>query len=120
MFFGFTSSVLDISILWLLAGSFGIYYLLAAAISFTLSGTVSYISVRRFVFTHTHRSVRAGYCYYLMITSTGLALTLGTMAILVEIFGIHYLLARVLVVGAVGMWNYLMNLYVNFKVAGQY
>ncbi len=30
-----------------------------------------------------------------------------------------YLPARVLVAGIVGLWNDLMNLYVNFKVADQ-
>lgn len=119
-FFGTTTSLLDISILWILTNSLGVHYLLSATISFSFSASLSYIGVRHFVFTHTHRSLKAGYLYFLMITGTGLALTLGGMAILVEIFNLHYMVARILIAGAIGLWNYLMNLYVNFKVAGRY
>jgi hypothetical protein len=37
----------------------------------------------------------------------------------VDLLGLHYLVSRILIAGVVGVWNYLLNLYVNFKVAGK-
>jgi hypothetical protein len=41
------------------------------------------------------------------------------MWLLVGVLGWGFLAARVAVAALTGFWNYLMNLYVNFRVAGK-
>ena len=55
----------------------------------------------------------------MMIALAGLLAVTGLMVVFVEILHMHYLPSRIIIAGMVGMWNYFMNLYVNFKVAGK-
>lgn len=58
--------------------------------------------------------------YFIAIALVGMVLVTGAMYVMVELLGIYYLLARVVVACVTGVWNYLLNLFFNFKVAGQY
>jgi putative flippase GtrA len=117
---GASVSALDIYLLWILTTHFGVYYIFSAGVTFLIGATLGYLADRHFVFAGTTRDLKTGYLYFLAITGAGLLMTLLTMAVLVEIFSFHYIVARILVAGGIGVWNYLMNLYVNFKVAGKY
>jgi putative flippase GtrA len=115
---GGSTFALDLFFLFLLTDVFGWNYLIATALSFILSVSLNYLISRRYVFQGTLRSTHAGYVLFLGIAASGLLFVLLLMAICVEYFHIDYLLSRSIVALVVGMWNYLMNLYVNFKVAG--
>jgi putative flippase GtrA len=44
---------------------------------------------------------------------------MALMYVFVDMLGFDYIFSRVIIAGVVGMWNYLMNLYFNFRVAGK-
>ena len=50
----------------------------------------------------------------------GMGLSMGGMYVLVSVSGFYYIYARVSIAAFVGIWNYLMNLHLNFKVAGKH
>ena len=64
------------------------------------------------------RSWHRGYAHFFIIALVGMALTTTGVVLLVQYVGLPYLVARVLVAGGVGIFNYLLNLHWNFKVAG--
>lgn len=119
-FIGTSTSALDVYLLWIFTEQFGVHYLISSGVMFLAAATLDYLADRHFVFSNSKRNAEVGYLYFLAILGAGLVMTLLSMAVLVEILNMNYIIARILVAGAVGMWSYLMNLYVNFKVAGKY
>ncbi len=117
---GSATFALDLCLLYILVDWFGLSYVLAAAVSFLFAVSINYVISRRFVFKQTLREVGEGYVHFILIALTGLLIVTGGMYLLVETFSVGYLMARLLVAVVTGFWNYLMNLYVNFKVAGKH
>jgi putative flippase GtrA len=95
-------------------------YYVATPISFLIAVSCNYVLSRQLVFSATERSWHRGYVYFAVIAVLGAAITTGLVALLVSYVGLHYLIARILVAGLVGIGNYLFNLYVNFKVVGKH
>lgn len=95
-------------------------YLIATGLAFVTAVSINYLVSRKFVFSKTTRKMSHGYYGFLFISGIGLLLVIILMALFVEVFAMDYLLSRILTAGFVGMWNYLMNLYFNFKVAGNH
>lgn len=92
----------------------------AAGFAFLIAVSINYVLSRRFVFKGTLRSVHAGYGGFLAIAGCGLLIVTVGMHGLVNVLGWNYLLSRVLIALVTGTWNYLLNLYVNFRVAGKH
>ncbi len=84
--------------------------------AFALAISVNYFFSRRYVFKGTLRSFYAGYVAFMIIASAGIGLAMLGMALMVGVFDFRILDSRVIIAGVVGIWNYLMNLYVNLKV----
>lgn len=110
----------DLLLLFLFTDILGVYYLISVAVAFLLAVSLNYHLSRRFVFKGSKRSQVGGYVYFIAIALVGMVLVTGAMYVMVELLGIYYLLARVVVACVTGVWNYLLNLFFNFKVAGQY
>jgi putative flippase GtrA len=117
---GVSTFLFDLFLLYVFIDFFQIYYVTATPIAFGIAVSINYFISRRFVFKGTLRSVHAGYGVFILIALTGMAAVTGLMYVLVDKFHMHYMPARVMTAGLVGIWNYLMNLYVNFKVAGKH
>jgi len=117
---GVSTFLFDLFLLYLLTDYFKIHYALATPLAFGIAVSINYFISRRFVFKGTLRSIHAGYGVFLAIAGTGMAAVTGLMVVFVEVFHMEYLPARVIIAGLVGLWNYFMNLYVNFKVAGKH
>lgn len=116
---GFGTFLFDLALLYVLTDVFHIHYLYAAGFAFLVAVSINFLLSRRFVFRGSARSAQVSYLNFILIASIGLAMVVGGMYVLVSVFSVSYVLARVFVAGLTGIWNYLMNLYVNFKVAGK-
>lgn len=112
--------VFDLLLLYIFTDLLLINYLVAVGIAFLIAVSLNYQLSRRFVFKGTTRGHTTGYLYFIIIALLGLLLVTGSMYVLVEMVGLFYLFARVLIAIVTGVWNYLMNLFFNFKVAGVY
>lgn len=117
---GVCTFLFDLLLLYIFIDVYGIDPLISAGVAFVIAVSVNYVVSRHFVFSGTMRSVGTGYANFIAIASTGLLIVVGGMYVLVEILAIHYAISRIIVAGITGFWNYLMNLYVNFKVAGKH
>ncbi len=117
---GSSTFLLDLLLLFIFVDYFEASYVSAASASFLIAVSVNYFISRHFVFKGTLRSVGRGYVNFILIALAGLIIIAVGMYVLTSILAVHYLLARITIAGMTGLWNYLMNLYVNFKVAGKY
>lgn len=116
---GISTFTLDLLLLYIFTDIFLWNYIVATGVAFAVAISINYFFSRHFVFKGTLTSARVSYFGFMAIALIGISFAMVTMYALVEIFQIQYLISRVMVAGIVGMWNYLMNLYVNFKVAGK-
>jgi len=64
--------------------------------------------------------MRAGYMRFVSMAVIGIILVAWGMKICVDLLGWNYIISRILIAAIVGMWNYLFNLFINFKVAGKH
>lgn len=92
----------------------------AAGTAFIIAVSLNYFISRNFVFKGTSRELRQGYLGFLIIAGSGLIIVGGGMHIMVTVLKWEYLISRILISFITGIWNYLLNLYVNFKVAGKH
>ncbi len=116
-FVGFSTFVIDLFLIYFFTEILHVNYLISVGISFIIAVTLNYHYSRRFVFHETTRDLHEGYFNFLVIAILGLILIILLMAILVEVFNINYIVARVLVACLVGIYNYLANLLLNFQIS---
>ena len=116
---GVSTFAIDLLLLFIFTDILSIHYIISAGLAFLLAVSMNYSLSRRFVFVGSERSLRSGYILFMIITGVGLVFVMTLMYIFVDIFNYNYLVSRVVIAGIVGMWNYLMNLYFNFRVAGK-
>ena len=116
---GVSTFLFDLFLLYFFIDFLKIYYVYATATAFGIAVSINYVLSRRFVFHGTLRSAHAGYGIFILIALVGLGAVTGLMVFFIEVRHMHYFPSRIIIAGMVGMWKYLMNLYVNFKVAGK-
>ena len=117
---GGSTFAFDLLLLSILTELLYVNPVLASGAAFIVAVSINYWISRTFVFKGTGRDAASGYVYFLMIAGTGLVFVMGTMFVLVSVLGFHPLLSRVSVAAVTGFWNYLTNLYFNFKMAGKH
>ena len=111
---------LDLLLLYVFIDGLLWNYILATGLAFAIAVSINYVLDRRWVFKGTLRSVKEGYFFFLAIGCVGMAIAMSGMFVLVGMFHLHYVYSRIAIASMVGLWNYVMNLYVNFKVAGKH
>lgn len=115
---GGNTFLLDLFLLWILNSLLFIHYVPAAIGSYLFSTLVHYYIVRRWAFRKTERKAFTGYILFMAILISGLLINIGLLAMFVEIFGTTVLVGRLLSGVFVGLWNYLLNHFLNFKTSG--
>ena len=116
---GGSTFLLDLLLLSLCIDFFGLNSTLSAGVSFLIAVSINYRISQAWVFRGSQKgeiSVASG---FLSIALAGLGIVSVGMYLLTSLLHIHYLVARILVAFLTGFWNYLINLYINFKVAGE-
>jgi len=104
---GGLSFVLDFIIYYVLTNFFSVYYLTAGFFSFTLSLIFNYLMSMKFVFKSkddlkkTHEFI-----IFVSLSVMGLGLNLLCLYILVDLFKMNDLIAKVLVAGIVMVFNF--------------
>lgn len=116
---GVSTFLFDLTLLFIFIDFLGMHHVVAAGVAFLIAVSCNFLISRRFVFKGTARPPGKSYAAFIVIAGSGLLFVSGLMYVSVDILGLHYLVSRVLIAGVVGMWNYLMNLYLNFKVVGK-
>jgi putative flippase GtrA len=114
---GGSTFLFDLSLLWVQIEKFHVYYLHAAVSSFLIAVSVNYLLSRRWVFKGSARRLAAGYLYFFKTAVAG-ALTTGfLMWLFSTTTNGNYLLIRIIIAAIIGIGNYLIHLYLNFRVA---
>ena len=104
---GVIAFVIDYGLLALLTEVFGVNYLVSATISFTVSVIFNYLASMRYVFTHKEdMSRRREFVIFVVLSVIGLSINNLCMWAGVELFGIHYLITKIVATAIVMIWNF--------------
>jgi len=117
---GVSTFILDLLLLSIFVEQLKWWYLIATIVAFLLAVSLNYCISRTYIFKGTLRGMRAGYMRFVSMAVIGIILVAWGMKICVDLLGWNYIISRILIAAIVGMWNYLFNLYFNFKVAGKH
>ena len=115
-FIGGIAATLDLFVLFVLVSLLGVYYLLAATISFVSVGFFSYYCHKRFTFRYKGGRDEIRFVIFLIIALTGLVWTLLLLYLFVDTLKFWYLFAAVIVKFIVLVWNFLINKFVTFGI----
>jgi putative flippase GtrA len=128
---GVVATVVDWSICTGLTGMFGIYYIFARMISYSVGTVVNYSLNKRYTFKNTYKKIQYQFASFAAVAVVGMALNISIMYVLVEyVFtGQPYVLAlgsmtinvyqsasMVIATLIVFMFNYIVNKSLTFKI----
>jgi putative flippase GtrA len=106
----------DILLLYVFVEFLHIYYLISAGGAFVIAHSSNYVVQRMWGFRGTKANLFGGYLCFALFGSLGIILTVGLLAVAVEIFSLNYLLGRVLVSLIVGLLLFILNYIFTFKM----
>jgi dolichol-phosphate mannosyltransferase len=109
---GISGVLVNTGVLWALVSFFGVHHLIAAAISSEVSILTNFALNDHWTFGDHAAEIsylrRAA--HYNAVALCGMVLSLGVLAALVDAFGLYYLLANLIAIGASTVSNYLLNM----------
>lgn len=108
------SFAVDLLLIWIMIERLGFDKLAAVAIGFVLANALHYALARIWVFRGTMRGLVSGYFYFLANALLGLAIILGAFALLTDLLGVPYMLARVAASLCAGTVVFVLNATLNF------
>lgn len=104
---GVIAFFIDFGLLWLLTSVFGVYYLISATISFTVSVIFNYLASMRYVFTHREdMSRRKEFVIFVILSVVGLIINNVLMWVGVSLLNIYYLIVKIFATAVVTIWNF--------------
>jgi len=109
------SFVFDLLLIWIMIERMGFNRLTAVAIGFVLANAFHYVLARAWVFRGTLRGLVSGYLYFLGNALFGLAIILSAFALLTDLLGVPYMLARVAASLCAGTVVFVLNATLNFR-----
>lgn len=107
---------IDLALLWIFLDFTSLHYIPAAVLAFSIGTSINYVAAHQWVFNGTKRGFHEGYVYFMVLSTIGVVLTAGIMALFVEVIDLKPLPARLLTAAVVGLWNFGMNYFINFKM----
>ena len=102
---GGSSFALELLMLWGLTELGGINYLWSAAAAFSIAVAVNYVMCIRWVWRSARRS-KSTAAIFLLTSVAGLGINQLCMYSLVELGGLHYMLAKIVSTALVTVWNF--------------
>ena len=108
IFVGGTAFVVDFFFLWFFSDICGIYYLISAVLSFIISVLVNYIMSTKWVFNQDNIDNKVlEFNLFILISTIGLGFTEVLLYLFTDIFGIYYLISKIISAIIVLFWNFI-------------
>ena len=116
---GLSGVGVNMGLLWLLTERAGLPYLLSAAIGIETSIISNFVLNDFFTFSDrrspTIKSTMKRLLKFNLVSIAGLAINLGTLWLLTEVFRMYYLVSNLFGIALATLWNYGVNTYWTWK-----
>lgn len=108
IFVGGTAFVVDFFFLYFFSDICGIYYLISGVLSFIISVLVNYLMSTKWVFNQDNIDNKVlEFNLFLLISAIGLVFTEILLWLFTDIFGMYYLISKIIAVIIVMFWNFI-------------
>lgn len=108
LFVGGTAFVVDFGFLWFFCDVCGIYYLISGVLSFIISVLVNYWMSTKWVFNQSNIDNKVlEFNLFLAISTAGLVFTEILLWLFTDIFGMYYLISKIIAAIIVMFWNFI-------------
>jgi putative flippase GtrA len=112
IFVGGLAFLIDIGFLYILTNFFGYYYLISAAISFTLGLIANYLLSTHWVFNkHNLNNLTLEFSIFTVIGIIGLGLNELFIWVFTAELNIYYLTSKIFAAALILIWNFLARKY---------
>lgn len=107
--------IIDIGLLYVFTEFFGLWYILSATLSFCVAAIFNYLFQKFVTFKSESKKYFKQFVMFVLIALIGLGINNSILYLLVESFGVWYILAKALAAIIVLIWNFIANKKVTFK-----
>ena len=107
LFVGGMSALIELILFWVLLNAAGIPIVVANVVAVVCSTIFNFLMNRHFPFSNASNPVRSAVLYLLLFVFTT-CFTSFCIAYLVDVLGIHALIAKLGTMACVVMWNYVL------------
>ena len=108
IFVGGTAFAVDFFFLYFFSDICGIYYLISAVFSFIISVLVNYVMSTKWVFNQDNIQNKVlEFNLFILISTIGLGFTEILLYLFTDIFGIYYLISKIISAIIVLFWNFI-------------
>ena len=115
-FLGSAAAIVDIGLLFLLTEVFGMYYLVSAAISFSVGLVINYAVSSVWIFPKSRvRNRYVAFAAYGLIGVAGLALNQTLMRLFTEHLHIFYGFSKLVSNAIISLWNFFARKYLLYR-----
>ena len=112
---GFSGMLIDFSATWLLKEKAGINKYIANSTGFILAATSNYIWNRIWTFESRNSEIAVEYFSFILISIAGLGINNLVIYLLNDRVKINFYLSKLLAIGVVTVWNFMMNFIITFR-----
>lgn len=113
---GGTAAVVDLGLLYLLTDVAGLWYLLSAVIAFVFSLLTSFLLHKFWTFRERSLTrMKKQFIFFTALALFNLGLNVALMYVLVETFGVWYLIAQFFIIGGIALMNFVINKSITFR-----
>lgn len=113
---GGTAAITELTLLYVLTEFLGIWYIYSVFIAFLFAFCISFLLQKFWTFQDKNiDKAHKQAIFYLLITITNLAINIVAIYILVEVFGLWYIFAQVLISGFIAISSFFIYKFVIFQ-----
>ena len=112
---GLSGMVIDFSTTWLLKEKAKVNKYIANSTGFILAATSNYIWNRIWTFQSENSQIAVEYLSFILISVAGLGINNFVIYLLNDRLKINFYLSKLLAIGVVTVWNFLMNFIITFR-----
>lgn len=109
------ATLVDVWLLYCLTEFGKLNYMVSATISFCSGVIVAYAGQKLFTFKDESKKITRQFTVFAMVSVIGLLINLAVLKVCVDVFGLYYLLGKLIAIGFGFVWNYSVNKRVTFK-----
>jgi len=112
---GFSGMIIDFGTTWILKEKFRVNKYVANSIGFTIAATSNYMLNRLWTFHSENQQILPEYFLFMLFSVAGLVINNIVIYMLHEKLKMNFYLAKLLAIGVVTLWNFVMNYLFTFS-----
>lgn len=112
---GLIATAIDWTLFWFAINKIHLHYEIALIFGFVTAGIFHFTTNKTITFKCQSKQLRSQYSVYTLVTLATLVISMGIIALMINIFMINKMLSRVLTTGLLLIPNFLLHKYITFN-----